>query len=88
MSLAPSLLKFPVQEPTTLDQAADMVDDFALETGLDALTKLTEIKPLEIGSEQGLDRLQAVREQARALTEQCQAVEEELARFLARVPGA
>jgi hypothetical protein len=84
MSSPTPLLKFPVHEPTTLDQAADLVEDFALQTSIDALAAL----PRAGQEEDSRAVIAAAREQALALTEQSRLVEEELARFLERASGA
>ena len=80
MSQPIPLLQLPSHEPTTTDQAAALVEDYALQSSVEALTALPQSR------ESDPETVEALREQACALTEQCRLVEEELARFLAAAP--
>ena len=80
MSSQTPLLKISVDEPTKLDEAAELVEDFALEASLEALASLPRISE----AEDARAVVAAAREQAMALTEQSRLVEEELAGYLER----
>ena len=83
MSQPIPLLQLPTPEAETASstingQAADLVDDYALQTSVEALAALPQLDRSPTP-----ETLTALREQADALTEQCRLVEDELARFLA-----
>lgn len=79
MSSQSTARSLPTLEASPLDQAADLVDEFALQRSLEALSQLTAVRP-QAKSPRSLDEVAAM---AESLADQCRLVDEEIARYLA-----
>ena len=78
MSSPSTARALPALEASPLEQAAELVEDFVLERGLEALDRL-HAAPTPL---QGPEALAEAAAMARSLTEQSRLVDQEIARYL------